>query len=356
MYTRSCLDPLAPLPSFFFRIQSVLSIQRPDRLDLCSVLMYVHGLFRSVHLTDNPSVQKIPKFVPHFNNLLGRHSNLLVCGCRRDQYHVFRQVYLSEGCGSGVWSPCPRCEIPHTHPQQYEALAMYGPNMVGLEGAEWKRHRAIAKTAFNEANNAFVWQETIRIVNEWFIEIDDKAASSTDVEGSSTTTNVDLCRDLTRATLLVIASAGFGRHSTWRTEENGSILPPGHKVHLSRAITDAVDLIQPRVLAPKRLWKAVVEDGVYIPLLGRSLLRMRDTFEELRGHMIELVSQARDTFSLGTKPDDHHVQGAALLKNMVQANLSFEGDEHVDYRTLTDEELLSNMFVSSSRSSKKSDS
>jgi len=58
---------------------------------------------------------------------------------------------------------CVVCGIKCLTPPQYEAPSMYGPNMVGLEGAEWKRHRAIAKTAFNEAN-AFAWQETIRIV------------------------------------------------------------------------------------------------------------------------------------------------------------------------------------------------
>ncbi|KIM91677.1 hypothetical protein PILCRDRAFT_136461 [Piloderma croceum F 1598] len=39
--------------------------------------------------------------------------------------------------------------------------------MVGTEGTDWKRHRAVAKPAFNEANNTLVWSETIRIVNEW---------------------------------------------------------------------------------------------------------------------------------------------------------------------------------------------
>lgn len=227
---------------------------------------------------------------------------------------------------------------------QYEALNMYGPNMVGLEGAEWKRHRAIAKTAFNEANNAFVWQETIRIVNEWFTEID-KAASSSDSEGSST--NMDLCRDLTRATLLIIASAGFGRRSTW-TGESSSIPSPGRKVPLSQAITDAVDQIFLRILTPKPLWKAVTENGIPMPLLGRMLLRARDAFDELQGHMMELVSQARDTFGLSIRKEEDGIQGAALLKNMVQANMTFEKDDKVGHRNLTDGELLSNMFVSSS--------
>jgi len=221
---------------------------------------------------------------------------------------------------------------------------MYGPNMVTLQGTEWKRHRAIVKSAFNEANNAFVWQETIRIVNEWFIEID-KTASPSDSQGSFA--NVDLCHDLTRVTLLVIASAGFGRRSTW-TEENSSIPPHGRKVHLSQAITDAVDFVFLRALIPKFLWKAVAEQGIYVPYLRRLLLRVRDAFDELEGHMIELVSQARDTFGLKTRKEDSGVQGSALLKNMVQANMTFEKDEQMGHRNLTDGELLSNMFVSCS--------
>jgi len=221
---------------------------------------------------------------------------------------------------------------------------MYGPNMVTLEGAEWKRHRAIVKSAFNETNNAFVWLETIRIVNEWFIEID-KAASSSDSEGLST--NVDLCLDLTRVTLLVIGSAGFGRRSTW-AEENDSILPHGCKVHLSQAIMDVVGVVFFRALIPRFLWKAVAVEGMYVPYIGDFLLRVRDALDEFQRHMTELVSQARDTFGLKTRKEDSDVQGSALLKNMVQANMTFEKDEQVGHRNLTDEELLSNMFVSSS--------
>jgi len=220
---------------------------------------------------------------------------------------------------------------------------MFGLNMITQEGAEWKRHRAIVKSAFNETNNAFVWEETVRIVNEWLIELD-KAASLSDSEGLPT--NVDLCHDFTRVTLLVIASAGFGKRSTW-TEEN-SIPPYGRKVHLSRAIMDAVDVVFLRTLVPEVLWKAVAKEGMYVPCLGHILLRVRDSFNEFEGHMIELVSQARDTFGLDTRKEDSNVQGSALLKNMVQANMTFEKDEQMGHRNLTDEELLSNMFVSSS--------
>lgn len=222
--------------------------------------------------------------------------------------------------------------------EAYETLNIYGPNMIGLEGSEWKRHRAIAKTAFNEANNAFVWRETLRIVHEWFSEID-KAAAPTDP-----ITDVDLLRDLTRAALLVIAAAGFGRRSAW-TGESNSTPPPGHRVHLSPAITNACDQLIPRILTPRPIWNAVVERGVYIPILGPFLLKARDAFDDLQAHMMEVVSLARDRFGLGRQKEVEEAQGAALLRNLVAANMSFEKGDEDGHRSFTDEELFSNMFV-----------
>lgn len=49
-------------------------------------------------------------------------------------------------------SGCPTFLVPlvFTRFAQYEALNIYGENMVGNEGSDWKRHRAISKPAFNE--------------------------------------------------------------------------------------------------------------------------------------------------------------------------------------------------------------
>jgi cytochrome P450 len=40
---------------------------------------------------------------------------------------------------------------------QYETLNIYGPNMVGTEGSEWKRHRSVANSAFNEVSLATLY-------------------------------------------------------------------------------------------------------------------------------------------------------------------------------------------------------
>ncbi len=220
--------------------------------------------------------------------------------------------------------------------------------MISLEGSEWKCHRDIARSACKEANHTFVWHETIRIVNEWFSEID---AAATLTPEQQPTTQVDLLRDLIRATLLVIASAGFGRRSTW-LEDTKSTPPPGHKVAFNPAIINAFEHIFPRYLTPKFIWKAVTERGVYVPFIGSVVLRTADAFENLKGHMLEIASQAKDRFDVGhqseIEDDNGGVHGAALLRNLVKTNMTFEKNEgETGQKSLTDGELFSNMFVSS---------
>lgn len=81
---------------------------------------------------------------------------------------------------------------------------------MGTEGSDWKRHRTIAKPAFNEvhpysstslsfshhtpqANHAFVWLETIRVINGWFADIDSKRKATDHVA-------IDLVADLSQVT------------------------------------------------------------------------------------------------------------------------------------------------------------
>jgi len=63
MYTRLCLDPLASLPSFVFRIRTVLSIQRTNRFDVARFLcMYIFLSYGFVHLTDNHTMLMYKKY------------------------------------------------------------------------------------------------------------------------------------------------------------------------------------------------------------------------------------------------------------------------------------------------------
>jgi len=90
--TGSCFDPLPSLPTSRLSRRVILSVEGTNWLDVCKILVYIHFLWFicMASLTYNLSVQEIWKFLPHFNNILGRHSNLLVCGCGHNSSCVFR--------------------------------------------------------------------------------------------------------------------------------------------------------------------------------------------------------------------------------------------------------------------------
>ncbi|KAJ7204839.1 hypothetical protein GGX14DRAFT_336175, partial [Mycena pura] len=92
----------------------------------------------------------------------------------------------------------------------YKTLEFYGQSILTTEGSDWRRHRRIATPAFNEAGNALVWKETVRIVNEWFAELDTRAQA---VGGACAPFTINAQQAL--ATLLIISSAGFGRCASW---------------------------------------------------------------------------------------------------------------------------------------------
>ncbi|KAG6919795.1 hypothetical protein DXG01_000295 [Tephrocybe rancida] len=214
--------------------------------------------------------------------------------------------------------------------EAYETINIYGPNMVGTEGAEWKRHRHVANSAFNETNNAFVWRETIRVVDEWFAEIDNAEPTSTGE------IPVDLLTDLTQVALLVIASAGFGRRVSFKEDLNTDP-PPGHKLAFRPAVTATLHHVITKAVIPKFIWN--LSDRVYLPLITPLLTDCRESFAELGFHMHEVIASARDLIASGKTA----TMDAALLRNLVQANM---GDDVADTnKHLTDDDLLSNTFT-----------
>ncbi|KAI0052197.1 cytochrome P450 [Auriscalpium vulgare] len=215
--------------------------------------------------------------------------------------------------------------------EAYEVLEIYGKNLVGAEGSEWKRHKGIASPAFNEANNALVWSETIRIMHEWFVELDAELAANTETQTNGIT--LDIVPRMIQATLLIIAGAGFGRRVSW-TEDAAQEIPPGHTLSFSQAVAGTVGNLFVKVLTPN--WLSDLSAAVPIPGLSWRLEATRRAFFELQTYMLEIVGAARDTVVAGLPVGD-----AAILQSLVQANMQQEGDA----KALTDDELLSNIFV-----------
>ncbi|KAK0237992.1 cytochrome P450 [Armillaria nabsnona] len=214
--------------------------------------------------------------------------------------------------------------------EAYETLNIYGQSIVGTEGAVWKRHRAVAKPAFNEANNAFVWSESMRIATEWFADIDNR------MSGTARECNVDLLKDLTQLTLLIISTAGFGRRVSW-SEDAAAVPPPGHKIAFRPAVTSAISHLIPKVLTPNFIYD--FSDWVHLPFVSPALKETRESFEALKFHMLDVISLARAWVTSGKAAD----MDAALLRNLVEANMFEEAD--FNYKRLTDDELLSNTLT-----------
>ncbi|KAF4564500.1 hypothetical protein EYR40_010663 [Pleurotus pulmonarius] len=215
--------------------------------------------------------------------------------------------------------------------EAYETLNIYGPNLVGTEGLDWKRHRRIANPAFNEANNAFVWSETTRFIAEWFTEIDKSQAGNKAIP-------IDLLKDLTQLTLLIISSAGFSRRVSWN-DDSSLVPPPGHAMAFQPAVASAIHHTIVKILTPDFLYSLCSQ--INIPFISPLLRETTTSFEALRMHMLEVVSSARAWILDNKGATKDGKMDAALLRNLVEANLA----EGSDYRGLTDDELLSNTFT-----------
>ncbi|KAG5646335.1 hypothetical protein DXG03_003658 [Asterophora parasitica] len=215
--------------------------------------------------------------------------------------------------------------------EAYETLNIYGENIVGTEGAEWKRHRSVANSAFNETNNALVWRETIRVVGEWFAELGESKPNP------ERTFSVDLVKDLTQVALLVISAAGFGRRVSYKDDLNTEP-PPGHKLAFRPAVTSTLHHVITKAITPT--WLFNFSDRVHIPLITPLLNEARDSFDALRAHMMEVISLARAWIAGGKS----ETMDAALLRNLVEANMS-HSDGLDSHRHLSDDELLSDTFT-----------
>ncbi|KAF8137618.1 cytochrome P450, partial [Boletus edulis] len=208
---------------------------------------------------------------------------------------------------------------------QYEVLNFCGGNLISLEGTDWKRHRSVAMSAFNEANIALVWSEALRITNEWFEQLD---AVGPEI-------SVDLLPPMGQITLLIIASAGFGGRVSWIADPMVAP-PPGHKLTFRSAFMDSVHNVFFRILTPG--WFYRLSSLITVPYLSSRALRTQLAFDELRTHMLDLVASARAETMSG---DYEGKLGTALLRNLVEANMNQDGAS----KKLSEGELLSNVFL-----------
>lgn len=134
----------------------------------------------------------------------------------------------------------------------------------------------------------------------------------------------------------MISSAGFGRRASWQ-EDSSTKPPPGHKRTFREAIGTALDHLFVKALTPT--WMYTFSARLHLPVVSRVLKETTESFEALGFHMIELISLSR-AWVVGGKTSN---MDAALLRNLVEANMTEADDVH--HKKLTDDEVLSNIFV-----------
>ncbi|KZV92266.1 cytochrome P450 [Exidia glandulosa HHB12029] len=201
----------------------------------------------------------------------------------------------------------------------YALISFFGENIVGTEGDTWVRHRSIARKSFGERNNALLWTETVRTLEDWFAPWDAEIGA----QGGKITANVtESMRDIT---LFVIASAGFGlqfSRTTLGEKREGYALPFGE------ALFTAIETMFHRVLAPRWLYSLPIE----------TLKKSDEAYGELQRYIKQMIAEARAS---GAAPgaDAESSEAADLFRRLVDAN-----DEEQGAR-LTDDELLSNIYV-----------
>lgn len=127
---------------------------------------------------------------------------------------------------------------------------------------------------------------------------------------------------------------------SWASDSDSSP-PPGHALSFRSAVTSTTDNIFVKILAPS--WLINLSAYIRVPYLSQRLKETEIAFEELRSHLIELISYMRADVADGKKSSASGLN-AALLRNLVEANMGQDGD--TGHKQLTDEELLSNVFVS----------
>jgi cytochrome P450 len=176
-----------------------------------------------------------------------------------------------------------------------------------------------------QKNNALVWSEAVSTLNEWFAEWDSSPTGPI---------TVPIHHALREITLSVIAGAGFGMHFARRSDNRGGeayakdVIQPGFTMSFGDALFTAIDTMFVRVLTPRILYRLPIQ----------SLRRCDAAYRDLRGYIQGMIDSARkgDANAAGKGEE-----AADLFRRLMDAN-----EDETDGATLSDSELVSNIYVS----------
>ncbi|KAK8081414.1 hypothetical protein PG996_000195 [Apiospora saccharicola] len=206
-------------------------------------------------------------------------------------------------------------------PRPLELFAMldvFGDNLATVDGDQWKRHRKIARSCFNESVNAIVWSES-------FSQADDMmrywASRPAGVSSSAD--------DLRTLSLHVLSRAGFGKSFQFQ----------GHLEKKAVAATNYKDSLQ-TVLENCIVIMALGTKFLANPWLPARLRRVYRAYVAFQKYLTNLYESEKQQVA-----ESRHSttgQSRTLMSTLIQANSAEEAEQPA---SLTERELYGNMFL-----------
>ncbi|KAG8908874.1 hypothetical protein FRC01_007213, partial [Tulasnella sp. 417] len=117
----------------------------------------------------------------------------------------------------------------------YAPLMLYGTNLVTTEGDVWSRHRRLVSPSFKESSIRYVWEQTVRIMNEMFDDWGDESP-----------------KRVNHIALMVIGTVAFGRKANWGSQSSPP--PLGHEMHFNDALRIVSEKVLLRLALPPWAW------------------------------------------------------------------------------------------------------
>lgn len=224
----------------------------------------------------------------------------------------------------------------------YRSLDVYGKNVVSTEGGTWRQHRKATSPPFTEKNNHLVWAETID-------QASDMLASWLGPDGKGNQTVHRVMDDTMRLSLYVISRAGFGRKLKWpaadskvdvddgyvdlsKIQNHQDDKDAGHSMSYTYAIHCLLDNILLQLVMPRWLMAR-------LPV--KAVRKADEAYQEWGNYMKEAVSSKKALL----KKSDGSKESMDILGQLVKGQVASEGSKSAKDSTLTDSEILGNMFV-----------
>ncbi|KAI9820423.1 MAG: hypothetical protein M1832_003756 [Thelocarpon impressellum] len=232
----------------------------------------------------------------------------------------------------------------------YGLLNVFGPNVVGSEGAIWRHHRKITSPPFTEKNNELVWAETISqttaMMAGWLGD---------DGHGLAK----ELGSDTMRLTLHIISKAGFGKKLAWPVQTaTQQDIPPGSDSVNREADISSSHVPPGHTLSYKDALASILASLLWVLMTPHILLKNSpftshkkawEAYVQWRQYMTEMYLAKQEEIKLGIDGDGIDLMGALVRGSEVPENEESGEVQSTQKgavsRPLTEDEVLGNAFI-----------